>query len=88
MKKVWTDGAWEDYLHWQKNDRALLRKINDLIRDAERNPFSGLGKPEPLKEGLAGWWSRRITGEHRLVYRVTGSGDAQALEILACRYHY
>ncbi|WP_109048688.1 Txe/YoeB family addiction module toxin [Azospirillum sp. TSA6c] len=88
MKKVWTDGAWEDYLYWQKNDRALLKKINDLIRDTERNPFSGLGKPEPLKEGLAGWWSRRITGEHRLVYRVTGSGDAQSLEILACRYHY
>ena len=66
----------------------MLKKVNDLIRDTERNPFSGLGKPEPLKEGLAGWWSRRITGEHRLVYRMTGSGDAQALEILACRYHY
>lgn len=88
MKKVWTDDAWEDYLYWQKNDRAVLKKVNDLLRDTERNPFSGLGKPEPLKEGLAGWWSRRITGEHRLVYRVTGSGASQALEILACRYHY
>lgn len=88
MKKVWTDNAWEDYLYWQKNDRAVLKKVNDLLRDTERNPFSGLGKPEPLKEGLAGWWSRRITGEHRLVYRVTGSGASQALEILACRYHY
>ena len=88
MKKVWTDGAWEDYLYWHKNDRSVLKKVNDLIRDAERNPFSGLGKPEPLKEGIAGWWSRRITGDHRLVYRVTGSGASQALEILACRYHY
>ena len=88
MKKILTDDAWDDYLYWQNHDQAILKKINDLIRDAERNPFSGLGKPEPLKEMLSGWWSRRITGEHRLVYRVTGSGDAQSLEILGCRYHY
>ncbi|WP_434626082.1 Txe/YoeB family addiction module toxin [Azospirillum sp. B2RO_4] len=88
MKKVWSDNAWEDYLHWQKEDRSTLKKVNDLIRDTERHPFSGLGKPEPLKEALSGWWSKRITSEHRLVYRVTGTGKDQALEILACRYHY
>jgi toxin YoeB len=67
---------------------ALVRNINALIKDTRRAPFRGLGKPEPLKGPLQGWWSRRITGEHRLVYRVTGNGDAQALEIAQCRYHY
>lgn len=88
MKLVWAPQAWEDYLHWQVHDRATVEKINDLIREARRNPFKGLGKPEPLKGDLKGWWSRRITGEHRFVYRVSGSGDAQALEIAQCRYHY
>ncbi|PWC34155.1 Txe/YoeB family addiction module toxin [Azospirillum sp. TSO35-2] len=88
MKKVWSDAAWDDYLFWQQNDKAMLRKVNELIRDADRHPFSGIGKPEPLKEQLSGWWSRRISGEHRLVYRVVGSGDAQALEIASCRYRY
>ncbi|WP_207459201.1 Txe/YoeB family addiction module toxin [Azospirillum sp. SYSU D00513] len=88
MKKIWGEDAWNDYLFWQQNDRSVLRKINELIRDTERSPFSGIGKPEPLKEALSGWWSRRITSEHRLVYRVTGTGATQALEILACRYHY
>jgi toxin YoeB len=88
MRLVWTEAAWEDYLHWQQADRAVLQRINELIRDARRSPFSGLGKPEPLKGRLSGWWSRRITGEHRLVYRVSGSGEARQLEIAACRYHY
>ncbi|MBQ0818889.1 Txe/YoeB family addiction module toxin, partial [Microvirga sp. HBU67558] len=73
---------------WQEADPKTLRIINDLIKDAKRNPFKGLGKPEPLKHALKGWWSRRITGEHRLVYRITGAGDGQQLEIAQCRYHY
>jgi toxin YoeB len=88
MKLVWTDQAWEEYLYWQENDRQILQRINEIIRDLRRNPFRGIGKPEPLKFALAGWWSRRITGEHRIVYRVNGQGDAQQLEIASCRYHY
>jgi toxin YoeB len=88
MKLVWSPHAWADYLHWQDTDPEMVAKINGLIKDASRNPFKGLGKPEPLKGALSGWWSRRITGEHRLVYRVAGKDDAQALEIAACRYHY
>ena len=88
MKLAWTAPAWEDYLHWQQTDKAVVSKINELIRDTVRNPFVGLGKPEPLRENLKGWWSRRITGEHRLIYRVTGTGDSQQLEIAQCRFHY
>jgi toxin YoeB len=88
MKLLWTDEAWEDYVHWQQTDRDVLRRINALIKDARRNPFKGIGKPEPLKGDLAGWWSRRITGDHRLVYRAAGKGDDRRLEIVACRYHY
>ena len=88
MKLGWTAKAWEDYLHWQHSDQAVLAKINELIRDMSRHPFVGLGKPEPLKNDMKGWWSRRITGEHRLVYRVTGTGDSQQLEIAQCRHHY
>ena len=88
MKLLWTAAAWEDYLHWQQTDKALLAKINDLLRDTLRSPLTGLGKPEPLKENLKGWWSRRITGQHRLVYRVIGTGDSQQLEIARCRFHY
>jgi toxin YoeB len=88
MRLLWTEEAWEDYLHWQETDPTVLRRIHELIRDASRNPFKGIGKPEPLKGNLAGWWSRRITGDHRLVYRASGKGDAQQLEIAACRYHY
>lgn len=88
MRLVWTSRAWDDYLYWQDNDRDLLRRLNELIKDIRRSPFIGIGKPEPLKGDLAGWWSRRITGEHRVVYRVSGKGDAQQIEIIACRYHY
>lgn len=88
MRLVWSERSWADYLHWQEEDRAMVEKINTLIRECLRTPFSGTGKPEPLKGEIQGFWSRRITGEHRLVYRVSGSGDAQELQIAACRYHY
>ena len=88
MKVAWTAAGWEDYLHWQSADLKVLQSINALIRDIKRDPFRGLGKPEPLRHRLQGWWSRRITGEHRLVYRVTGSGENHQVEIAACRYHY
>jgi len=88
MKVLWTELAWEDYLHWQRSDSKTLGIINDLIKDIKRDAFKGLGKPEPLKHALAGCWSRRITLEHRLVYRVSGRDDSQQIEILQCRYHY
>ncbi|NRG17357.1 Txe/YoeB family addiction module toxin [Rhizobiales bacterium] len=88
MRLVWAQNGWEDYLYWQESDRAVVLKINALIKDAKRSPLKVLGKSEPLKGSLKGWWSRRITGEHRFVYRVNGSGEAQSLEIAACRYHY
>jgi toxin YoeB len=88
MRLVWTEEAWEDYLHWQRNDQKILRAINDLIQDIRRDHFRRLGKPEPLKHELTGWWSRRMTGEHRLVYRVSGMEPAKFLEIAQCRYHY
>jgi toxin YoeB len=88
MRLLWTRQAWEDYLHWQTTDASVLERINELLRDMWRDAFRGLGKPEPLKGDLAGWWSRRITGDHRLIYRVSGKGAAQQLEIVACRYHY
>ena len=81
---VWTLAAWEDYLYWQTQDRKTLRRINMLIQDTLRSPFSGIGKPEPLKENLGGFWSRRIDDTHRLVYTVQGKD----LAIIACRYHY
>ena len=88
MKLVFARGAWEDYLHWQGTDPKRLKRINDLIKECQRDPYRGTGKPEPLRGNLKGWWSRRIDREHRLVYRVTGEKDAQALEIAQCRYHY
>jgi len=87
VKLLWTVQAWEDYLHWQTHDPDILGKINALVTDAKRQPFQGLGKPEPLCGELAGWWSRRITSDHRLVYRVVGKGDDRRIEIAACRYH-
>ena len=88
MKLVWDEGAWEDNLWWQGQDRKTHKRINTLIKDIARNSNDGTGKPEPLGGNLSGWWSRRINREHRLVYRVTGSGEAQALEVVSCRYHY
>lgn len=88
MNLLWTDAAWDDYLHWQESDPDVVAKIHRLLKDARRTPFDGLGKPEPLKGSLKGWWSRRITGEHRLVYRVTGQPPGQQLQIVQCRYHY
>lgn len=81
---LWTSAAWSDYLYWQGQDRKTLKRINALIQDAMRHPFEGVGKPEPLRENLAGFWSRRIDDTHRLVYTV----EANALAIVSCRYHY
>lgn len=80
----WTELAWESYLFWQANDKKILKRINDLIKDISRSPFSGIGKPEALKFELAGKWSRRIDDEHRLVYMV----KAKEIVIFQCRYHY
>lgn len=88
MRLIWMDRAWLDYLYWQTQDRETLAKLNSLIKDASRTPFNGLGKPEPLGGNLKGWWSRRITSEHRLVYRVGGQGADLYLEIAQCRWHY
>jgi toxin YoeB len=80
--------GWEDYLALLNEDTKALKKLNALIEECKRHPFRGTGKPEPLKNNLKGFWSRRITQEHRLVYRVSGSGDSQILEIAQCRFHY
>jgi toxin YoeB len=88
VKLVFWPTAWEDYLYWQAEDRKSLERLDGLLKECARDPFRGTGKPEPLGGNLSGWWSRRITSEHRLVYRVTGKGEAQALEIAQCRYHY
>ena len=79
-----SDDAWEDYLHWQQNDKKILKKINRLIKEIQRDPFEGIGEPEPLKYNWSGYWSRRITIEHRLIYKV----HDDALMIAQCRYHY
>ncbi len=84
MRIVFSKNAWEDYTSWLQIDKKMLRKINDLIKDIHRNPHSGIGKPEPLKYDLAGYWSRRIDQEHRLVYKVTESD----IRIISCKYHY
>ena len=84
MRITFTEQAWDDYLYWQKNDKRLLRRVNELIKATQRDPFGGVGKPEPLKHQLQGLWSRRINEEHRLVYEVRND----ELRILACRYHY
>jgi len=84
MSVIWHDNAWEDYLWFQANDRRLLKRVNQLIRDIQRDPLSGIGKPEVLREELSGWMSRRVDSEHRLVYRVNGTN----IEIAQCRYHY
>jgi len=81
---AWTQEAWKDYLYWQGQDRKTLKRINKLIADTQRAPFAGIGKPEPLKENLNGFWSRRIDETNRLVYAV----DTDRLTIISCRYHY
>ena len=84
MRLVFAEETWEDYLYWQKQDRRMVERINKLIRETAREPFAGIGKPEALKHALAGYWSRRLTDEHRMVYRVEGD----ALLIAQLRYHY
>lgn len=84
MKIIFTKNSWEDYVSWQVEDKKMLRKINELIKDIQRTPFEGKGKPEPLKYDLAGFWSRRIDREHRLVYQV----NKHDVLIYSCRFHY
>jgi toxin YoeB len=88
MIERWTAGAAEDYRWFQKRDPKLSQRIDRLIEDIKRRALAGIGKPEPLRGSLAGWWSRKITGEHRLVYRVVGKGVTRDLQIAQCRYHY
>ena len=88
MKLVFWPTAWEDYLYWQHDGGTTLDRLNALLKECMRDPFRGLGKPEPLGGNLTGWWSRRLNREHRLVYRVSGKGAAQSLEVAQCRYHY
>ncbi len=84
MKLIFAEQTWEDYLYWQKSDKKLLKRINALIKEIQRDPFEGIGKPEPLKHALSGYWSRRINDEHRIVYKVKDD----SLLIAQLRYHY
>jgi toxin YoeB len=84
MDNFWDNTAWEDYLYWQGNDKKVMCKINFLIKECQRTPFEGTGKPEPLRQNLSGFWSRRITGENRLVYKI----EDNVIYIAQCRYHY
>jgi toxin YoeB len=88
VKLVFSDEAWEDYQHWITGDPKTLARLNELIEECRRTPFKGKGKPEGLRGELQGWWSRRLTREDRLVYRVEGKGKDQRLEIAQCRFHY
>ena len=88
MRLIFSSAAWQDYLFWRQHDKAMQARVNELIKNTMRTPFAGIGKPEPLRQNLKGFWSRRISGEHRLIYRVDGSGDTQSVEIAACRFHY
>jgi len=84
VKLIFSEQAWEDYLYWQKTDQKLLERINALVKDVSRSPFQGIGKPEPLKNALSGYWSRRINEEHRIVYKIV----AGSMLIAQLRYHY
>jgi toxin YoeB len=84
VRLIFSEQAWEDYLYWQKTNKKTLRRVNTLIKEIERSPFEGMGKPEPLKHALSGYWSRRINEEHRIVYKASGD----ALYIAQLRYHY
>ena len=88
MKLLWTAQSWDEYVCWLNVDPEMARKINMLLRDIRRDPFLGLGKPEPLRGNFQGWWSRRITQEHRLIYRVHGAGENRHVEITQCGSHY
>ncbi|RAN69341.1 addiction module protein [Bacillus sp. SRB_336] len=84
MKLVWDEQAWGEYVGWQRDDKRILKRISDLLKDITRNGNEGIGKPEPLKHGFSGYWSRLITDEHRLIYRIAGG----EVRIAQCRYHY
>ena len=84
MRILWEEKAWEEYLYWQMNDKQILKRLNAIIRDIQRNCYDGIGKPEPLKENLSGWWSRRIDQENRIVYRQEGEN----IIIASCKNHY
>jgi len=84
MKLIFSEHAWKDYLYWQKTDKKILKRINELIHDIQRNKYEGIGKPEPLKHNLSGYWSRRINSEHRIVYRI----ESESILIAQLRYHY
>lgn len=84
MKLIFSENAWDDYQYWIKADKKILKRVNTLIQDIQRSPFSGIGKPEPLKHGLSGYWSRRVNDEHRIVYKVEGD----SIFIAQARYHY
>jgi len=84
MTVIFLNQAWEDYLYWQRHDKKVLKKINNLLRDIDRDPFQGIGSPELLKHELSGYWSRRITLEHRLVYRIQNG----KIKVIQCRHHY
>ena len=84
MNILFTDDAWEDYLYWQQTDKQTLKKINQLLKEIQRTPFTGIGKPEPLKHQLQGCWSRRIDSEHRLIYEIVDN----TLRVIGCRFHY
>lgn len=84
MNKLWQDEAWEDYVYWQTQDKKIIKRINQLLQDISRNRYNGIGKPEPLKGDLSGWWSRRIDDTNRLIYRISNN----TIEIAQCRSHY
>ena len=84
MELAWDPQAWDDYLYWQQADKKMVSRINELIKDCLRSPFKGIGKPEPLKGNYSGYWSRRITDEHRLIYKI----KEERLHIVQCRFHY
>lgn len=88
MKIVFADQAWDDYLFWADSDKKVFKRLNGLIKECRRTPFEGTGKPEPLKGDFKGWWSRRLTEQDRLVYRLEGKDAGQRLEIAQCRFHY
>jgi toxin YoeB len=88
MNILFTREAWADYLELQRRDPEVVDRLHRLLAEIRRTRFSGVGKPEPLRQNLTGWWSRRLTAEHRIIYRIVGTGEAQRLEVMACRFHY